>query len=82
MEDRLKHCISCPHNTKKGGEKTLKLKVIWQLSKLLNCLMLYKTKDLGICKICYCPVNEKVKIKSEICSLVFINEKPKWAEEK
>lgn len=82
MESRRKHCISCSHNTKNSGKKTLRLKLIWQLSKLLNFLMLYKTKDLGQCKICYCPVNEKVKIKSETCSLIFRKEKPKWTEEK
>jgi hypothetical protein len=81
MERRLKHCINCSYNTKNSGKKTLKLKIVWQLSKLLNFIMLYKTKDLGQCQICYCPVAQKVLIASEICSLGFLNKEPKWKEE-
>jgi hypothetical protein len=81
IENRLKHCINCSHNTKNTSKKTLKLQLIWQLSKLLNFIMSYTTKDLGQCDICYCPVNEKAKIKSEECSLTFLKQNPKWIKQ-
>ena len=82
MESRLKHCIACSHNTKNNGKNTILLRVVKFLADVLNKVMKYKTEDLGQCKICYCTVNEKVKIKSETCSLIFLNQEPKWAEEK
>jgi hypothetical protein len=81
IESRLRQCIACSHNTKNIGKKTLKLKIIWQSSKLLNFIMLYKTKDLGQCEICTCPIAEMVKIPNQTCSMVFLNKEPKWKEE-
>lgn len=81
QESRLKHCISCSHNTKNNKKNSLLIKVVKHLSDTLNWVMRYKTKDLGQCRICFCPVLEKTKIASEVCSLTFKNQEPKWKQE-
>lgn len=82
MKDRLKHCLACPHNTKNSGKSTILLRTIKWLADALSKVMRYKTEDLGQCGICTCTIAEMVKIPNQTCSMIFLNEEPKWTEQK
>ena len=66
-KERIKICSTCNNNSKFNLTKTFKEKV-WKLLNLNN----------DYCGICHCGIKHKTAVPEEECSMVELNEEPKW----
>lgn len=65
---RREVCKTCPLNTNNLAETTLRIKVIQRLSNFLSWLTRAKSKDLGYCSICGCPIFFLTREEDTECS--------------
>lgn len=69
-QERIAHCNICPHNSDNKPQETLDATVVFKNK--------YVCPEGRVCTACGCCIDRKALVKTEVCGLIKIGEKPLW----